>query len=65
MSESRSTAQSRHDSTETYSKHREPVAQGGRRYLKCPDCGREVVGLDPTRLVHADDCRYAERSDSR
>ncbi len=48
-----------HGQREAYSEHREPVAQGGQRYLKCPDCGREVVGLDPTRLVHAEGCQYA------
>jgi len=36
--------------------HREPARQGGRRYLRCLGCDREVVGTDESRLPHAPGC---------
>lgn len=42
-----------------YTEHTEPAAQGGMSYVRCECCGREVIGTDPNRLQHRDDCVYA------
>ncbi len=44
------------DETEPYTTHVEPAAQGGKTYVRCSDCGREVIGRDPSRLLHAAGC---------
>ena len=46
--------------TEPYTKHYEPPAQGGSKYLRCRCCGREVIGDDFSRLTHKPGCRHRE-----
>lgn len=46
------------DETESYTTHVESPAQGGETYVRCPDCGREVIGTDPSRLPHAAGCSH-------
>lgn len=46
------------DETESYTTHVEPPAQGGGTYVRCTDCGREVIGTDPSRLPHAAGCSH-------
>lgn len=47
------------DDEPTYTHHVEPPAQGGAAYVRCEDCGREVIGSDPSRLLHAAGCSGA------
>lgn len=43
-----------------YTYYTEPHAQGGRRYAKCTECGREVVPAKPERIPHADECSRSD-----
>ena len=36
----------------------EPLAQGGRRYYRCPNCNREVLADGVQNLDHAPDCQH-------
>lgn len=43
-----------------YTTHYEPLEQGGKEYVKCSDCGRELLvelgGWD--NLVHKEGCKH-------
>jgi len=43
-----------------YSYHREPVAQGGRRYVRCEGCGTEAIPARPERIPHRDGCPVSD-----
>lgn len=45
-----------------YTYHREPQAQGGKRYVRCTSCTREVLGSNPERILHTEDCPHSEPS---
>jgi len=47
------------DDEPTITRHVEPAAVGGEPYVRCEDCGREVIGRDPSRLLHAEGCSGA------
>lgn len=36
----------------------EPLAQGGRRYYRCPDCNREVLADGVQNFDHAPGCQH-------
>ena len=44
--------------TEPYTEHVEPVGQGGARFVRCSDCGRELLAsvVDEMRFPHAPGC---------
>jgi hypothetical protein len=49
------------ESQTDYTEHIEPLSQGGKRYVRCEGCGRELLvdlgGRE--RLVHRDGCSNA------
>ncbi len=53
-----STIQTNAEEDSGYSYHVEPQKVGGKRYVRCEDCGRELLvelgGVD--QLVHKDGC---------
>lgn len=42
-----------------YTIHIEPARVGGERFIRCVDCGNEVIPADPD-LLHTDGCGGAD-----
>jgi hypothetical protein len=49
------------DAAPTYTYHREPAHVGGKRYVRCEECGAESVPADPDRVLHAPECSESTR----
>ena len=46
---------------EPFTYHIEPPEQGGERYARCTDCGREILCcIGEEKLTHADGCSNGE-----
>jgi RecJ-like exonuclease len=48
--------------TEDVSIYREHPEVGGKKYVRCDICGKEVVPADPDSIRHKSDCKYGHSS---